>query len=145
MNSKFDNLENTFGYALHHASFAFRSSLKNAFLSSGLNLTTEEFVFLGLIPEKGATQRDLAGKSLKDKTTVTRLVDRLVVKGWVSRIENPDNRREQIITKTESGAEVLHKAVKQASMLVQTSLATLSEDEIEIGSKVLNRVIVNLT
>jgi DNA-binding MarR family transcriptional regulator len=137
--------EETFGFAIHHASFAFRTALKMGFDADGLALTIEEFVLLGLVPQNGATQRVLVQKSLKDKTTVTRLVDRLVSKGLVTRQENPDNRREQIVRLTKDGGERLLQAALTAQQVSRKALEGIESDKIEAAHQLLKQVTRNLT
>ncbi len=96
-------LEDSFGYALHHGSFIFKTALKDAFRQARLDITTEEFVFLFSVPKDGDIQANLTKKALKDKTTVTRMVDRLVSKELLERRENPENRRQQLLFSTAKG------------------------------------------
>ncbi|MEH6403688.1 MAG: MarR family winged helix-turn-helix transcriptional regulator [Sneathiella sp.] len=138
-------IENSFGYALHHASYILKASMKDRFRTAGVNVTPEEFVFLFLIPEEGASQNLLTKKSLKDKTTITRLVDRLVTKGWISRIENENNRREQIIFVTAEGADVKLKLMPIAQDLISVATQGLDAKDVEISRKTLNQIILNLT
>ncbi len=139
------NIEGLFGYALHHASFIFKAKLKHRFRAAKIDATPEEFVFLFLIPEVGASQSTLTEKSLKEKTTVTRLIDRLVLKGWVTRVENNKNRREQIITVTSEGWKMKAKMMPIAQGVLKDATKGLDPEQVEISRKVLNRVIGNLT
>lgn len=145
MNAPEFSIENTFGYALHHASYVFKASMKDRFRAAGVNVTPEEFVFLFLIPGDGAPQSLLTKKSLKDKTTITRLVDRLVTKGWITRMENENNRREQLIFTTDEGAEIKQQLMPIALELITIATNGLDPDEIETSRKILTKIILNLT
>jgi DNA-binding MarR family transcriptional regulator len=138
------NIEDSFGYSLHHASYIFKASLKDRFQTAGINVTPEEFVFLFLIPEEGATQNLLTRKSLKDKTTITRLVDRLVSKGWINRVENDQNRREQVINTTKAGRRIKQSLMQIAGEFVADVTKGISAKEIEQSRKTLNQITMNL-
>lgn len=138
------NIEDSFGYALHHASYIFKATLKERFQAADLNVTPEEFVFLFLIPEEGATQNLLTRKSLKDKTTITRLIDRLVGKGWISRVENDQNRREQIINVTDDGRMVKQNLMLIAREFIADVTKGMRPTEIEQSRKTLIQLTQNL-
>ena len=50
---------------------------------------------------------DLAEALGLHPSTLSRNADRLVAGGWVSRVENPDNRRETLLTLTAAGAKLV--------------------------------------
>lgn len=134
----------TIGFALHHASYAFKTSLKASLKAAGLDMTPEEFIFLSTVPDGGAPQATLSRKALKDKTTITRLIDRLVAKGWVTRRENPSNRREQVILITKEGQSVRATAIKAAVQTTSDALVGISAEEIEVAKLVLRKIVTNL-
>lgn len=138
-------IEDVFGYALHHASYIFKASMKDQFRDADINVTPEEFIFLFLIPEEGAPQSILTKKTLKDKTTVTRLVDRMVAKGWVRRIENDKNRREQLIFTTPGGREIKQKIMPLTQKFLSIATKGMAADEIERTRQTLNKIIENLS
>ena len=138
-------IEDSFGYALHHASYVFKAAMKDRFKDAKINVTPEEFVFLFLIPDDGVSQSLLTKKSLKDKTTITRLVDRMVDKGWIRRVENDKNRREQLVFTTTEGKKNKLQLMQIAQDLVSAVTKGLDTGEIEQSRKILNQIIINLT
>jgi len=139
------NIEDIFGYALHHASYTFRAAMKEKFRTADLNVTVEEFIFLFLIPKEGAPQSLLTKKSLKDKTTITRLVDRLVTKGWITRAENAKNRREQLISLTPDGLKMKQKLFPIIMEYIGFATRGIEKEEIERTRLTLNKIVANLT
>ena len=137
-------IEDSFGFSLHHASYIFKARLRERFAAAGIDATPEEFVFLFLIPKGGAAQGVLTEKSLKEKTTVTRLIDRLVDKGWVARSENSNNRREQIIKVTARGWKIRDKILPLVREHVQAATKDIHPDHLALSRKVLNQIIDNL-
>jgi len=137
--------KDSIGFALHHASFAFKAAMKDRFRAANIGLTPEEFVFLAMVPVEGAALGVLASTALKDKTTITRLVDRLVEKGLVTRQEDPGNRRKQIIYITEAGTNVRGEAIAVATLLTGDATRGIAPEQLEITRQVLQQIIGNLT
>ncbi len=71
--------------------------------------------------EEMLTQYQLASQLRLEKSTVSRLVQSLVERGWVERASNPDNRREMLLTLTDAGhtsfEEVQANAVDKYRMM----------------------------
>jgi DNA-binding MarR family transcriptional regulator len=55
---------------------------------------------------EGITQQQLADKLMIDKSTVSRIIETFVRKGFVQRTVNPNNRRETILSLTAQGARI---------------------------------------
>ena len=144
MSANIPKPEDSIGYALHLASFVFKTAMKSHFKAAGLDITPEEFVFLFSVPEGGDTQRNLTKAALKDKTTITRMVDRLVGKGWVERHENPESRREQIISTTSSGLQLKGQLLPTVFQLVSKATAGIDAGDLEITKKTLRHLTANL-
>lgn len=64
-----------------------------------------------------------------EKSTVSRLVNGLVERGWVERTINPNNRREVLLTLTETGRVVFEEVQACASVKYHTIWHCLSEDQ----------------
>ena len=137
-------LADSIGYALHHASFVLKTAMKSHFKAAGLDITPEEFVFLFSVPVAGDTQRNLTKAALKDKTTITRMIDRLVVKGWLERRENPENRREQLIDVTTAGLDLKVQLFPILVMLMGKATADITPSDLETTVKTLHQIIANL-
>ena len=77
-------------------------------MQSDLDVTPEQWVVLFRLYEReGLTQSELGDRTVKDKTTVTRILDRLEKKGLLYRRRDTRDRRSQRIYLTESGTSVL--------------------------------------
>lgn len=106
-----------------------------------LNLTIVQLKTLFFIDSRGSTHfKNLADALGVTPPSVTGIIDRLVEQDLVSRKENPENRRTQILKVTPKGKDLLanlkeiHRG-KMTSILVQLSLRDLTE---------LARIIKNL-
>jgi DNA-binding MarR family transcriptional regulator len=74
--------------------------------------------------------------SAADDLTVTKaaasdLVDRLVKKGFVSRVEDPQERRKVLLTLTEDGTKLLQQSRKRAQAAVSKMLGQIGSDDLK--------------
>ncbi|MCU0495663.1 MAG: MarR family transcriptional regulator [Chloroflexaceae bacterium] len=94
------------------------------------DLSTSQYAVLVLLDnEQGKRLTDLSAQLLFDKSTITRIVDRLEQSELVRRIADPDDRRAQRVVLTPTGA--IRRARAQAAHLesVEQRLAVLDELE----------------
>ena len=102
------DMDNAIGYLIGHTAMRIKIGLRRLFVQSGLDVTPEQWVVLFRLYERdGLTQSELGDRTVKDKTTVTRILDRLEKKGLLYRRRDTRDRRSQRIHLTESGTTVL--------------------------------------
>jgi DNA-binding MarR family transcriptional regulator len=102
------DMDNAIGYLIGHTAMRIKIGLRRLFVRSGLDVTPEQWVVLFRLHEReGLTQSELGDRTVKDKTTVTRILDRLEKKGLLARRRDPRDRRSQRIFLTEAGSTVL--------------------------------------
>ena len=85
-------------------------------------------VILSSAPQ-GARNSDLAGALGVHPSTFTRTADRLVAGGWVSRSENPDNRRETLVVLTPEGRSLVDQVTRRRRTEIATILGRLDADQ----------------
>ncbi|MGD9610444.1 MAG: MarR family winged helix-turn-helix transcriptional regulator [Desulfovibrionaceae bacterium] len=102
------DMDNAIGYLIGHTAMRIKIGLRRLFVQSDLDVTPEQWVVLFRLYEReGLTQSELGDRTVKDKTTVTRILDRLEKKGLLYRRRDTRDRRSQRIYLTESGTTVL--------------------------------------
>lgn len=74
------------------------------------------------------TQSQLAEKLHLEKSTVSRLVQALVERGWIERTMNPENRREVLLRLTDAGDASLKEVRAHAQVKYQLIWNRLPED-----------------
>jgi DNA-binding MarR family transcriptional regulator len=74
------------------------------------------------------TLSQLAQELRLEKSTVSRLVQSLVERGWVERTINPDNRREVLLTLTDAGQTSFGEVQAHASVKYRTIWNRIPED-----------------
>ena len=84
-----------------------RQFLQKKFRENNINLTYEMHQIMACLwKTDGLRQQDLADKTLKDKASLTCLVDNLSKRNLVDRYEDPNDRRSKLIFLTAEGKEL---------------------------------------
>ena len=111
----------------------------------GVKITVEQWVLLKIISEStDLTQRELALKSSRDPASITRTLDILQKKGFISRESVPNNRRSYYIILTETGAEFIKANMKTIMDLRKKSVEGISQKDLEKLSELLGRIKQNM-
>ncbi len=82
--------------------------------------------------------RDLAEALGVHPSTFTRNADRLVAGGWVRRVQNPDNRREILVSLTPAGRRVVDRVTARRRDEIREILGRLAESERQLVLEALS-------
>lgn len=107
------------------------------------NITEPQFNVLRILQGcKGVpiTVQDIQEKMVQRSSNVTRIIDKLIEKGFVDRIECPINRRKMDITITYKGSKMLVTLGKKVYQIHGPLAKNLSEDE----AQTLTNLIIKL-
>jgi DNA-binding MarR family transcriptional regulator len=85
--------------------FLLRGVLDPSQVASGLGMSVSEAMALRHLALSPSTQQSLGAHLGLEKSTVSRLVDAMATKGWVSKERDPGNRRYRSVQLTEAGRE----------------------------------------
>ena len=115
---------------------------KNKDLYKKYGVTNQQYNVLRIL--KGAHPKVKSAGEIKDvmldkSPDLTRLLDRIVSKGFVERDICPDNRRKMDIKITNKGLELLKKMGSEISK-IESSLGSLTEEEANIASDILDKI-----
>lgn len=94
----------------------------------GLN-TSQYAALLLLQHTDGLRLTELSSKLLREKSTMTRVIDRLVHAGYVERRSDPDDRRAQRVVLTVSGREQVRRATIAHQHSLDRRMRALSDLE----------------
>ncbi|MGE4586190.1 MAG: MarR family winged helix-turn-helix transcriptional regulator [Mangrovibacterium sp.] len=108
-------------------------------------LTVEEFLLIYMLSEKGdhVIQKNLAEALGKDKSAIFRLVSSLEQKSLIKRVECGCDKRKNYLVVTKKGNEVLRQYQQIESGLINELKHGLTELEIAVLYKVINRIRIN--
>ena len=104
-----------------------------------LNMSTPQLKALLLISEEEAIRmRELARKLGGSFSNATVLVDRLVERGLVERMMEPQDRRVVLVRATEDGRLLIEQLVTSWRSLTESLLKSLSAEDLETVRKALD-------
>lgn len=112
---------------------------------SGFKLTRNQFIVLKILSEReGICQNDLAFITERDKTSLTRLIIALELKGMVFRKTANDDKRKKMLYITETGLIRLNEAWPIMRKLEDEVAKDISAKELESLLNVLAKVQANV-
>lgn len=112
---------------------------------AGLDITSEQWSILyALWEEEGLTQQELAQRTFREKTAITRLIDNLVRSDLVIRVADKGDRRTNLIYLTKVGRQLKTVCMEQANQTLHEALAGVDTPHIHIAKDTLKKVYENL-
>jgi DNA-binding MarR family transcriptional regulator len=133
------------GKAMAELRIQFRQCIQGNLKIYDVGLTYEMIEVMSLLWQKdGINQQVIADRTLRDKSSMTYLIDNLVKRSLVKRIPDEEDRRNNLIFLTEEGKH-LHAEVKPwSSVLFESSAAGLTVEDLQAGIAILNKMSENL-
>ncbi len=126
-------------------STAINRTFLRAFVSEGIEITTEQWSVLACLWKKDkVTQQELCDLTSKDKPSMTRLIDKLESRNLVTRVSDHNDRRTNLIHLTDAGNALQLKATEIVQQVAAKTLNHVTEEELNIIRSVLKRIMENL-
>ncbi|TGL33615.1 MarR family transcriptional regulator [Leptospira perdikensis] len=111
-----------------------RRFLADEFSKNKIGMRFEEWMqILPLLESESLNQKELSERLVKDKTTVSRLVDGWVKKSWVKREVSPQDKRNYVLRLSKKGKEIWEKGLP----IVTTADLVFRKDFTEADEKEL--------
>lgn len=121
---------------------AWKKASNQLFKDLGVNITSDQWIILKkLSEESGVTQRELANSISKDPASVTRILDLLEKENLIVRIKA--DRRSFTIDLTKNGMDLVKRVLPEAVKYREKGTEGISENEMEVFRKVLDRIRTN--
>ena len=118
--------------------------VENVF-DSGLNISLDQWMVLGPIWQLGSpSQKDLGEICLRDKPSITRIIDSLEKKSLVVRVPDQIDHRIKRVILTNSGKQLFYDVLPIMEKTKEEVRGEIPEEEIEVFKKVLSKIIQNL-
>ena len=135
------DIDSAIGYAVGHAAARIKIALRRAFLAAGHDVTPDQWVVLyRLLENEGLTQVALGERTVKDKTTITRILDRLEARTLLTRRRAPDDRRSQRLYLTEAGRALAQALVPIVQAFADAAYADLTQADKAALRDILARI-----
>jgi DNA-binding MarR family transcriptional regulator len=104
-------------------------------------LTQTQFAALSKLHEVGPCSQNHLGRLIfLDAATIKGVVDRLGVRGFVTALADPTDRRRRAVALTERGREVTGAAMKVAAEITAATLASLTVEERRLAAALLKKL-----
>ena len=105
------------------------------------NLTQTQFAALAKLYEVGPCSQNHLGRLIYlDAATIKGVVDRLHLRGFVTALHDPKDRRRRAVTLTDHGRQVTESAMLVAAEITTATLAPLTLDEQRQMAKLLRKL-----
>lgn len=139
-------LEDSSGFLINRAALKLKNELLQTFKLHGYNITTEQWAVLMCLSEQEAqTQSELAEKIEKDKTNLSRILDGMEKKEFITRRPHENDRRSYRIFLTSIGEELIDKLKPLAMKSNERGLQGLSEKDKREIKRLMNTIYQNLS
>ena len=104
-------------------------------------LTQTQFAEHAKLHEVGACSQNHLGRLIYlDAATIKGVVDRLALRGFVTALSDPDDRRRRAVALTDRGREVTEAAMKVAAEITGATLTPLTPEEQRTIARLLKRL-----
>ncbi|MEN8928124.1 MAG: MarR family transcriptional regulator [Flavobacteriales bacterium] len=111
-----------------------------------IDLSRMQFVVLKTIAENdGISQNELAFFAKRDKSSLTRMINTLINKGYINKCSSQEDKRKNHIHITSHGTEILEKAIPHFRKMAACIEQNLSVEEIETTKQILKKIQENVT
>ena len=120
--------------------------IHDALQKQGLDLSKEQMIVLKKLHDKdGLAQNDLAFLTLRNKSSLTRLLVKMEHKGFIDRKQSSNDKRSNHVYLTDSGRDIFKKARPVIKEVIKTMEKQLSPAEIDQFIATLKKIQFNLT
>jgi DNA-binding MarR family transcriptional regulator len=118
--------------------------VQNVF-NSGLDISMDQWMVLGPIWQlESPSQKDLGEICLRDKPTITRIIDSLEDKSLVVRVSDQIDHRIKRVVLTKAGKQLFYDVLPIMEKTREEVRGEIPEEQIEIFKNVLSKIIKNL-
>jgi len=138
-------LENALPFLLHGLYQRIRGVTYREFNKHGLEITPEQWIVLARLWQRdGRTVSELSESTLRDKPTMSRILDSMEKSGLVTRTADSKDARTRIVALTREGKTLRKKLVPIAKSIVLRLEAGVPEEDLLTTRRTLRRLFENL-
>lgn len=139
---KFD-MDNSLGFILNKTALLSKAHFNNYLKEYDISPEQWSLVFR-VVERSGLTQKELSDSTYKDQANITRSIDRLEQKGFLKRIENPNDRRSFQLVPTQEAIALVERIIPLSQAFNAQLTQGFSEEETKMLIALLNKVHHNL-
>ena len=141
------NIKNPTGtvlYSIERAIKEYRKVCQKNITKIVKDITVDQcLVLIILSKDEKISQNELANLIFKDNASITRMIELMVKKEYLNRTIHKEDRRKFNLEITEKGKKTIELINPIAQVNRETALYGLSQEEIYLLDKTLNKIITN--
>ena len=146
IDSQMEQLNQSFFYTLEKAIKVYRQYFQTQLKNAGYGITVDQWLVLNMIIDfKGITQTEIAERIFKDKASITRIIDLLVINEYVTRKPHPNHGKMIQIDITAKGTDTITTLKKEVPKFRDFALRTIDDTSKKEVQSVLKSIINNCT
>ena len=141
-------LNNTkrFGVHLDVTLKLIKQDLLKRFRDNGIDLTPEQWTILSeLAGHDSIYQRELAANTFKDAPTVSRIIELLVNRGYLSRVADKQDRRRFLVSLTEEGRKIYERSAPILYDARMLGWKGLNDEDYNSLTRILSQISSNIS
>ena len=143
-NSTKTELAVEFGRSMNELRTYTRQQIQLKIKEHGINITFEMLEVMGCLWRKdGINQQEIANLTLRDKSGMTYLLDNLVKRKLVKRVEDANDRRNKMIYLTNEGNELREQLNPWVAEVYEMASEGVDINNLQNGMLLLNEMINN--
>ena len=110
-----------------------------------IDLSKMQFIILKNIEEReGISQNELALFSKRDKSSLTRMINTLINKEYITKCSSKEDKRKNNIHITKKGKDILKKATPHFHNMAMAIEKNLTQEEIEFAKNIMKKIQINI-
>jgi DNA-binding MarR family transcriptional regulator len=139
------DLQNTLGFIIYRTAIKLKNELNKNFKNNGLDVTSDQWqVLVTLWNNEGLTQTEISDKLVKDKTSLTVILDRMEKKNLIIRSAHEHDRRSYKIFLTDKSRALVPKLIQVVDTLTQQIINGMNHQETKTVKEGLIQIYQNL-
>jgi len=138
-------LNDSIGYLTGRVKREMTRMLTRNLQDAGADITTEQYRLLLLLwVEDGRNQQDIADLYGKDKTSIARMLQNMERKGWITRVPDEEDKRNNLLFITPLGLEIRKRYFPALTACNGEVDVAVSAEEMAVCKEVLRKIIAKL-
>lgn len=130
------------GHSMQELRNYIRQHIQVKIREHGVDITFEMLEVMSFIWKKdGSNQQEIADQTLRDKSSMTYLIDNLVKRNLVKRLEDGTDRRNKLIFLTDEGKALKKQLYPWATEVYAMATANLQLDSLQSAVALLNEMV----
>lgn len=120
--------------------------IEDVLAENQIDLSRMQFVILKTIQNnEGICQNQLAFFSNRNKSSLTRMINTLIKKGYITRKTSKQDKRKNTMDISELGTRIIKKATPYFEQIAELVEKDMSADEISFAKEILKKIQNNVT